>query len=66
MKQVFRGITRDERFETSNPRPGSPGIARSSRGNRPAQQPQQTGMPFIMTQQVQPAFIMAVQQSQQA
>jgi hypothetical protein len=30
------------------------------------QQPQQTGMPFIMTQQVQPAFIMPVQQSQQA
>jgi hypothetical protein len=29
-----------------------------------AQQPQQTGIPFIMTQQVQPAFIMALQQSQ--
>jgi hypothetical protein len=31
-----------------------------------AQQPQQTGMPFIMTQQVQPDFIMADMQSQQA
>jgi hypothetical protein len=30
------------------------------------QQPQQTGMPFIIMQQVQPAFIMAEQQSQQA
>lgn len=30
------------------------------------QQPQQTGMPFIMTQQVQPAFIMADMQSQEA
>jgi hypothetical protein len=30
------------------------------------QQPQQTGMPFIMTQQVQPAFIIEVQQSQHA
>jgi hypothetical protein len=30
------------------------------------QQPQQTGIPFIMTQQVQPAFIMVLQQSQQA
>ena len=42
---------------------GTPGWgADSSR----AQQLQQTGMPFIITQQVQPAFIMAVQQSQQA
>jgi hypothetical protein len=30
------------------------------------QQPQQTGMPFIITQQGQPAFIIVVQQSQQA
>jgi hypothetical protein len=34
-------------------------------GPRP-QQPQQTGMPFIRTQQVQPAFIMPAMQSQQA
>jgi hypothetical protein len=34
--------------------------------NGSAQQPQQTGMLFIMTQQVQPAFIMADMQSQQA
>jgi hypothetical protein len=33
---------------------------------RAAQQPQQTGIPFIRTQQVQPAFIMALQQSQHA
>lgn len=31
-----------------------------------AQQPQQTGVPFIMRQQVQPAAIMVEQQSQQA
>jgi hypothetical protein len=31
-----------------------------------AQQPQQTGMLFIMTQQVQPAFIKAEQHSQHA
>jgi hypothetical protein len=31
-----------------------------------AQQPQQTGILFIMTQQVQPAFIIAAMQSQQA
>jgi hypothetical protein len=31
-----------------------------------AQQLQQTGIPFIMTQQLQPAFIMALQQSQHA
>jgi hypothetical protein len=31
-----------------------------------AQQPQQTGMPFIIRQQVQPAFIMAEQHSQHA
>jgi hypothetical protein len=41
-----------------------------SRARRPPrlaqQQPQQTGMPFIIMQQVQPAFIMAVQQSQHA
>jgi hypothetical protein len=30
------------------------------------QQPQQTGIPFIITQQVQPAFIMVAQQSQHA
>jgi hypothetical protein len=30
------------------------------------QQPQQTGMLFIMTQQVAPAFIMAIMHSQQA
>jgi hypothetical protein len=30
------------------------------------QQPQQTGMLFIIMQQVQPAFIMVVQQSQHA
>jgi hypothetical protein len=33
---------------------------------RSSQQPQQTGMLFIMTQQVQPAVIMSVMQSQQA
>jgi hypothetical protein len=30
------------------------------------QQPQQTGMPFIIMQQVQPDFIMAVMQAQHA
>jgi hypothetical protein len=35
-------------------------------GPRGSQQPQQTGIPFIMTQQVQPAFIMVLQQSQHA
>jgi hypothetical protein len=33
---------------------------------RAQQQPQQIGMPFIIMQQVQPAFIMPMQQSQQA
>jgi hypothetical protein len=36
-----------------------------NRGN-PIDQQQQTGMPFIIMQQVQPAFIMLAQQSQQA
>jgi hypothetical protein len=36
-----------------------------NRGN-PSDQQQQTGMPFIIMQQVQPAFIMLAQQSQQA
>jgi hypothetical protein len=35
------------------------------RGN-PSDQQQQTGMPFIIMQQVQPDFIMLAQQSQQA
>ncbi len=39
---------------------GWPGI----RLRHVAQQPQQTGVPFIITQQVQPAFIMVAQQSQ--
>jgi hypothetical protein len=37
-----------------------------NRGNPSDQQQQQTGMPFIIMQQVQPAFIMLAQQSQQA
>ena len=35
-------------------------------GRESNQQPQQTGMLFIITQQVQPDFIMAVMQAQQA
>jgi hypothetical protein len=46
-------------------RPVGPGELNSTELS-PAQQPQQTGMPFIITQQVQPAFIMALQQSQHA
>jgi hypothetical protein len=41
------------------------GVTDVTFGSR-AQQPQQTGMLFIMTQQVQPAFIMADMQSQHA
>lgn len=59
-----RGLLRDEpqrdRLASSDRRSCSPHF----RGF--AQQPQQTGVPFIMTQQVHPAFIMVAQQSQQA
>ncbi|MBV8557058.1 MAG: hypothetical protein JO116_15960, partial [Planctomycetaceae bacterium] len=48
--------------------PASPSglIRRSKPSAGTPQQLQQTGMPFIIMQQVQPSFIMVMQQSQQA
>jgi hypothetical protein len=42
------------------------GWGERGRNDRDHMQPQQTGVPFIIMQQVQPAFIMVAMQSQQA
>jgi hypothetical protein len=46
--------------------PEAPGPSIDLRRQGTAQQPQQTGMLFIITQHVQPDFIIAVMQAQQA
>ena len=70
---TFSVKNRAKRRSTTNrrePKSARRGMARqalgSGEGAAQGDQPQQTGMLFIIMQQVQPAFIMAVMQSQQA